>query len=331
MRMEVELLILGSGPAGLSAAIYAARDGVEVIVLTGNLPGGALTLTTEVENFPGFPDGINGYELMERMMRQAEKFGARLASEVAEEVNLKAHPFIVRTEASEYSSSALIIATGASPRMLGLPSEERFIGKGVSTCATCDGFLYRDKVVCVIGGGNTAIEEALHLTAHARKVYVIHRRSELRASKVLQDRAFANTKIDFILNSVVVDIFGGEHVEGVRIRDVVSGQEKELYVDGVFVAIGRTPNTSLFSGQLQLDDEGYIVTDELQRTSVPMVFAAGDVADKFFRQAITAAASGCKAAMMAIRYLRELKETGYPPQWGWHKSACGTSSQEATV
>jgi len=316
MEREVELLIIGSGPAGLSAAIYAARDGVETIVLTGSLPGGALTLTTEVENFPGFPDGINGYELMERMMRQAERFGAKLVNEVVEEVNLKVHPFVVRTDANKYFSSALIIATGASPKMLGLPSEEKFIGKGISTCATCDGFLYRDKVVCVVGGGNTAIEEALHLTAHARKVYVIHRRSELRASKVLQDRAFANTKVDFILNSIVVDIFGEEQVRGVRIKDVVSGQERELYVDGVFIAIGRTPNTSLFVGQLRLDSEGYIVTDELQRTSVPMVFAAGDVADKIFRQAVTAAASGCKAAMMAIRYLRELKETGYPPQWG---------------
>ncbi|MFA4028885.1 MAG: hypothetical protein GDYSWBUE_001350 [Candidatus Fervidibacterota bacterium] len=312
---EVELLIIGSGPAGLTAAMYAARDGVDTLILTGNLPGGALTLTTTVENFPGFPEGINGYELMMRMMQQAERFGASIARESAVEVDLKGHPFSVRTGSDEYSCTALIVATGASPKMLGLPSEEKFIGRGISTCATCDGFLYRDKVVCVVGGGNTAVEEALHLTAHAKKVFLIHRRDQLRATKALQERAFANEKIEFIWNSVVVDILGDERVTGVRVKDVISGLENELNVDGVFVAIGRQPNTSLFSGQLELDSEGYIVTDELQRTNIPMVFAAGDVADKTFRQAVTAAASGCKAAMMAVRYLADLKATGYPPPW----------------
>ncbi|MCS7254205.1 MAG: thioredoxin-disulfide reductase [Armatimonadota bacterium] len=310
-----ELLIIGAGPAGLTAALYAARDGVETALLTGDLPGGALMLTTTVENFPGFPDGISGYELMMRMMQQAEKFGANIVRENAISVDLKTHPFRVRTNSDEYSCAALIIATGASPKMLGLPSEEKFIGRGISTCATCDGFLYRGKVVCVIGGGNTAIEEALHLTAHARKVFLIHRRDQLRATKALQERAFANEKIEFIWNSVVIDILGEERVSGIKIRDVISGQDRQLSVDGVFVAIGRKPNTSLFADQIRLDDEGYIVVDELQRTNIPMVFAAGDVSDKTFRQAVTAAASGCKAAIMAVRYLAELKEAGYPPPW----------------
>lgn len=312
---EVELLILGSGPAGLTAALYAARDGVDALVLTGDLPGGALTLTTTVENFPGFPEGVNGYDLMMRMMQQAQKFGAGILRETAIQVDLKMHPFNVSTGNNEYLCKALIIATGASPKMLGLPSEEKFIGRGVSTCATCDGFLYRDKVVCVIGGGNTAVEEALHLTAHARKVFLIHRRDQLRATKALQEKAFANEKIEFVWNSTVTEILGDERVSGVRVKDVISGLEREISVDGVFVAIGRQPNTSLFVGQLNLDDEGYIIVDELQRTNIPMVFAAGDVADKTFRQAVTAAASGCKAAMMAARYLSDLKVTGYPPPW----------------
>lgn len=313
MVKEVELLIIGSGPAGLTAAIYSARDGIETLVLMGELPGGALTLTTVVENFPGFPEGVNGYELMMRMMQQAEKFGASLARESAREVSLKTHPFIVRADNGEYSCLALIIATGASPKMLGLPSEKKFVGKGISTCATCDGFLYRGKVVCVIGGGDTAVEEALHLTAHVRRVYLIHRRDKLRAKRALQERAFANEKIEFVWNSVVTEILGDELVEGVRIRDTVSGQEKELKVDGVFIAIGRQPNTELFKGQLELDSDGYIIVDEFQRTGVPMAFAAGDAADRTFRQAVTAASSGCKAAMMASRYLAELKESGYPP------------------
>lgn len=312
---EVELLILGSGPAGLTAALYAARDGVDALVLTGDLPGGALTLTTTVENFPGFPEGINGYDLMMQMMQQAQRFGAGIIRESAARVDLKRHPFSVSTGDKEYLCKALIIATGASPKMLGLPSEEKFIGRGVSTCATCDGFLYRDKVVCVIGGGNTAVEEALHLTTHARKVFLIHRRDQLRATKALQEKAFANEKIEFVWNSIVTEILGDERVRGVKVKDVISGLERELDVDGVFVAIGRQPNTSLFVGQLQLDDEGYIIVDEFQRTNIPMVFAAGDVADKVFRQAVTAAASGCKAAMMAVRYLSDLKATGYPPPW----------------
>lgn len=312
---EVELLILGSGPAGLTAALYAARDGVDTLVLTGDLPGGALTLTTTVENFPGFPEGINGYDLMMQMMQQAQRFGAGIIRESAVRVDLKRHPFSVSTGDNEYLCKALIIATGASPKMLGLPSEEKFIGRGVSTCATCDGFLYRDKVVCVIGGGNTAVEEALHLTTHARKVFLIHRRDQLRATKALQEKAFANEKIEFVWNSIVTEILGDERVRGVKVKDVISGLERELDVDGVFVAIGRQPNTSLFVGQLQLDDEGYIIVDEFQRTNIPMVFAVGDVADKVFRQAVTAAASGCKAAMMAVRCLSDLKATGYPPPW----------------
>lgn len=307
-----KVLIIGSGPAGLTAAIYTARAALNPVALAGSAAGGQLMTTTEVENFPGFPDGILGPELMQNMMRQAEKFGARLLYEDAVRVDLHQHPFAVETSAGNvFRCLALIIATGASPRRLGLESEAKFFGRGVSTCATCDGWFYREKVVGVVGGGDSAMEEALYLTHHASKVYVIHRRDQLRASKILQQRAFSNPKIEFVWNSVVTEVLGNEKVTGVRLRNVKMGEESILPLDGLFLAIGHEPNTQLFRGQLMLDEQGYIVVDRFQRTSVPGVFAAGDCHDHTFRQAITAAGFGCAAAIMVERWLGELESKGY--------------------
>lgn len=298
-----KLIIIGSGPAGLTAAIYAARADLQPLVIAGRMAGGQLMLTSEVENFPGFPEGILGPELMDRMRRQAARFGAEFLDEDVTSVDFLVHPFRVCVEDREFRALAVIVASGASARWLGLPSEQRLIGRGVSSCATCDGFFFRGKEVCVVGGGDTAMEEALFLTKFATKVTVIHRRHELRASKILQERAFRNPKIAFVWDSVVTEILGTDHVEGVRIRNVKTGAESELRCDGVFIAIGYTPNTSLFAGQLELDERGYIKVYDETRTSIPGVFAAGDVADYRYRQAITAAGSGCKAAMDAEVFL----------------------------
>ncbi len=300
-------IILGSGPAGLTAAIYAARGQLDPLVITGSQPGGQLTGTTEIENFPGFPDGIDGTELMDRMRRQAERFGACFFDGSATRVELNQRPFRVHFEDRTATCDTLIVATGATPRKLGLEGEVELYGRGVSVCATCDGFFYRGKQVVVVGGGDTAMEDAVFLTRFADKVTVVHRRDSLRASPPMQKRAFDNEKIDFIWNSAVEKICSDESgVTGLKVKNLQTGATVDLPCDGLFVAIGHTPNTGLFTGQLELDEDGYIVTTDGVRTNIPGVFAAGDVQDALYRQAITAAGSGCRAAMAAERYLEQL-------------------------
>ena len=300
-----ELIIVGSGPAGLTAALYAARADLRPIVIEGAEAGGQLMLTTDVENYPGFPDGILGPELMMKFREQAERFGAEFVTADVDRVDLSASPFGAWVGNTEYRSESLIIATGASARMLGLPSEARLLGHGVSTCATCDGFFFREKDIAVVGGGDSAIEEALFLTKFASQVTVIHRREELRASKIMQDRAFANPKIDFKWNSVVTDVGGDGTVDVLHLRDTRTDDASELDVGGLFVAIGHDPNTKLFDGQVDLDENGYVVLPHAGSTltSVEGVFAAGDVADHVFRQAVTAAGTGCMAAIEAERWI----------------------------
>jgi thioredoxin reductase (NADPH) len=300
-----ELVIVGSGPAGLTAALYAARADLRPIVIEGAEAGGQLMLTTDVENYPGFPDGILGPELMMKFREQAERFGAEFVTADVDRVDLSATPFGAWVGDTEYRSEALIISTGASARMLGLPSEARLLGHGVSTCATCDGFFFREKDIAVVGGGDSAIEEALFLTKFASRVTVIHRRDELRASKIMQDRAFANPKIDFKWNSIVTDVGGDGTVEVVHLRDTLTDDPSKLDVGGLFVAIGHDPNTKLFEGQVDLDENGYVVLPRpgSTSTSVEGVFAAGDVADHVFRQAVTAAGTGCMAAIEAERWI----------------------------
>ncbi|MFZ4514886.1 MAG: thioredoxin-disulfide reductase [Acidimicrobiia bacterium] len=299
-----DVLIIGSGPAGLTAAIYTARANLNPLVIEGLGAGGQLMLTTEVENFPGFPTGIMGPELMTNFRGQAERFGAEFLSSDVDRIDFSQHPFRAWVGDQDYAARSVIISTGASARMLGLPSERALLGHGVSTCATCDGFFFRDQPIAVIGGGDSALEEATFLTKFASSVTLIHRRKELRASKIMQERAFANPKINFIWNSEVVEVLGTDHVEGLKLRDTETGVEQQIAVSGCFVAIGHTPNTSLFTNTLELDGTGYIVTQaDSTATSVPGVFAAGDVQDHVFRQAITAAGSGCMAAIEAERWL----------------------------
>jgi thioredoxin reductase (NADPH) len=298
------VVIMGSGPAGLTAAIYSGRANLSPLVIEGVQAGGQLTMTTEVENYPGFQHAIMGPELIKEMRAQAERFGAEFLTGDVTGVDLKRKPVTLSLENDQtIKAKTLIIASGASAKMLGIASERRLIGRGVSTCATCDGYFFRGKELAVVGGGDTAMEEANFLTRFATRVMVVHRRDSLRASKIMQERAFKNPEISFIWNSTVEDILGGEVVTGVRLRNLLTGELSELSIAGVFVAIGHTPNTHLFVGQLDMDPRGYIVTRQGMATSVPGVFAAGDVQDPHYRQAITAAGTGCMAAIDAERFL----------------------------
>ena len=303
MSEHHEVVIVGSGPAGLTAAVYTARANLAPVVVEGLAAGGQLMRTTDVENYPGFPDGIMGPELMEKFRAQAARFDAEYLTANAERVDFSSSPFGVWAEGREFRAKAVIISTGASARMLGLAAESRLLGHGLSTCATCDGFFFRGQEIAVVGGGDSAIEEATFLTRFATKVHVIHRRDELRASKIMQDRAFANPKIEVLWNHTVTDIIGDHTVQGIEVTSTVDGSTSTLPVTGLFVAIGHRPNTDLFAGVLDMDENGYLITQEGARTNVPGVFACGDVQDHIYRQAITAAGSGCMAALDAERYL----------------------------
>ena len=303
--MVHDVLILGSGPAGLTAAVYAARANLSPLLIDGSQPGGQLTLTTDVENFPGFPKGIMGPQLIQDMRAQAERFGTKFRHGHVNKVDLQSQPFRITIDDEDtVETKTLIISTGASANLLGLPSESRLMGHGVSTCATCDGFFFRGKEIAVVGGGDSAVEEATFLTKFASKVTLIHRRDKLRASKIMQDRAMKNEKIAFQWNNTLEEVLGDGVVTGIRLRNVQTDKKEDIPLSGVFIAIGHTPNTSLFKGQIDMDDQGYIQTQPFRTTTnIPGVFASGDVQDSNYRQAITAAGSGCMAAMDAERFL----------------------------
>jgi thioredoxin reductase (NADPH) len=303
-----DIIIIGSGPAGLTAAIYAGRALVKTLVIGGRLPGGQLMLTSGVENYPGFSDGIQGQELMQEMRKQAERFVAEMLDEDVESVDFSLRPLHVTAGGHEYTANAVIIATGSSARWLGLRSEVKLRGRGVSSCATCDGYFFRERKVVVVGGGDTALEEALFLTKYATEVLVIHRRDQLRGSKIMQERAMNNQKIRFVWNSVVEEILGEQKVEGVKINNTKTGEISIIQCDGVFVAIGFDPNTKVFQGHIELDEKGYVISTRDTSTSVKGVFVAGDVHDHRYRQAVTAAGEGCKAAIDALAFLEEQKE-----------------------
>jgi thioredoxin reductase (NADPH) len=302
---HVKSLIIGGGPTGLAAALYTARAQLEPVVLTGMAIGGQVALTHIIENYPGFPDGLPGAELGDLFKEQAERFGAQIVYDTATEVDLSQRPFRVKTYSGEYTADSVIIATGATPRYLGVPGEENFTGRGVSYCGTCDGFFFKGKDVVVVGGGDSAMEEGEFLTRFADKVTVVHRRDELRASQILQERAFSNPKIDFIWDTVVNKIEGDEAVNQVELENKKTGKKSNFGTDGIFIFIGHSPNSELFEGQLETDDEGYLLVNKFMETSIPGVFAAGEVADPHFRQVITSAGMGAAAAIQSVRYLQE--------------------------
>lgn len=305
MKQE-QIVIIGSGPAGLTAALYTARAQLEPLVISGSQLGGQISITSEVENYPGFPHGTTGPELVELMRAQAETFGARLLIDEVTEVDFRGGPpFTVKSHSETYQAKAVIVTMGASPIRLGIPGEEEFIGRGVSFCATCDGFFFRDKEVVVVGGGDSAIEEGIFLTRFANQVQVIHRRDQLRAGEALKRRAMDNEKIDFVWDSVVEEIVGNGKVEAIRLRNLKTGDRQQMPTDGVFIFIGHYPNSGLFEGQLKMDEKGYLTVDERTMTSVPGVFAAGEIMDPVYRQIATSVGQGCSAAMMAERWLRE--------------------------
>ena len=306
--MHNKVIIIGSGPAGLTAAVYAARANLEPLVFEGSQPGGQLTITTDVENFPGFPDGIMGPDLMDHMRKQAVRFGATCEYKTVTKTDFSNNPFKIWVNDDEYTADTIIISTGASARLLGLDSEKELMGYGVSACATCDGFFFKEKEVLVVGGGDSAAEEAIFLTKFASKVTIVHRRDEFRASKIMADRVLNNEKIDIMWNSAVEDIYGAKDtgVTGVKIKDTISGDLRDVSCDGIFMAIGHVPNTNIFKGQIDLDEKGYITTQpDTTNTNVSGVFACGDVQDQVYRQAITAAGTGCMSAMDAERWLEE--------------------------
>ena len=311
-----QVVILGSGPAGWTAAIYASRSLLSPVLITGNALGGQAATTSEIENYPGFPQGIGGMELMESMQQQAERLGNRVFFDEVMSVDLSRHPFTVKTYGESYEAATIIIATGVAPRLMGVPGEAEFKGRGVSYCATCDGFFYKDKTVAVIGGGDSAVVEAIYLTRFATKVYLVHRRHELRAQKITQERALKNDKIEPVWDTVVTEIRGSDKVTGIGLKNVKTGLESTLEVDGIFSYIGNLPNTQLFQGQLEMDEAGYIKTDRDMHTSVPGVFAAGDVQERTLKQVATAVGSGAMAAMEAEKFIAELGGHAYPERQG---------------
>ncbi|MCI0494498.1 thioredoxin-disulfide reductase [candidate division KSB1 bacterium] len=308
-----DVVIFGTGPAGLTAAIYAARAELSPVVLRGDQPGGQVTITEAIDNFPGFPNGIAGFELFQSLEKQAERFGAKIVADTAIEVDFKNHPFTIKARESSYQAKSVIIATGSDPRKLNVPGEKEYVGKGVSYCATCDGFFFKGKKVVVVGGGDSAVEEGLFLTKFATSVTLIHRRDRLRAHAHLQSRANANEKMKFIWDSVVTEVLGkAGGVQALRLQNLKTQEESIFDTDGMFVFVGHIPNTQVFKGQIKLDESDLIITDRRQRTDVPGVFAAGDVQDPIYKQAITSAGTGCMAAMEAERFLAEQTGEAYP-------------------
>jgi thioredoxin reductase (NADPH) len=316
-RTEAKLIVVGSGPAGLTAAIYAARANLEPIVLAGSTPGGQLTITSDVENYPGFPDGIQGPELMAKFREQAERFGSLILDYDVERVDFSERPFRLWARGTEYRAESVVVATGASALWLGLDSETRLRGRGVSACATCDGFFFRDREIAVVGGGDTAFEEATFLTRFASKVHLLHRRDAFRASKIMVDRARANPKIELHPNTTVEEVLGDVKVEGLRLRDTTSGEVRDVPMEGLFIAIGYRPNTAVFRDWLDVDEMGYLVVDDETRSKIDGVFIAGDVHDHRYRQAVTAAADGCKAAIDAERWLESQGITEVATSTAW--------------
>jgi thioredoxin reductase (NADPH) len=307
-----EVIIIGSGPAGLTAALYAARANLSPLVITGNEFGGQIATTSEVENYPGYPEGLTGPELVEKMREQAEKFGARLLYDEVTAIDFSGPPHRLTTHGGEYEAKSVIVTTGASPKKLDVPGEKEFTGRGVSYCATCDGFFFRGKEVVVVGGGDSAIEEGLFLTKFASRVRVLHRRDSLRAGALLQERAFKNPKMEFIWNTKVDSIIGDGAVARIQTTNLVTGEQSELEAEGIFIYIGHYPNSSLFQDILEMDEHGYVLTDERKRTNIPGIFVGGELSDPIFRQAITSAGEGCKAAMQCEKYLAQLESRPEP-------------------
>ena len=309
------VIIIGSGPAGFTAGLYAAHANLNPILITGNDYGGQVSITYEVENYPGFPESVSGPDLVEKMKAQAEKFGCRVEFDYVTDIATDKHPFTVRTQnGKEYVTKSVILCTGARPRYLEIPGEKEYTGKGVSYCATCDGFFFRGKDVVVVGGGDSAVEEGLFLTKFATRVRIIHRRDKLRASKILQDRAFKNEKVEFVWNSVVTEVLGDAEgkVTGVKLQNTVTGEESEIETDGVFIFVGHLPNNELYKGKFDLDEDGHLITDRFTRTNIPGIMAGGEIMDKVFKQVATSVGQGCAAAMQTNKFLEELEEVGYP-------------------